>query len=226
MIDLKQEDGICVLRMDSGENRFNPELLEAFEAALDEVEASKDATALVTTGKGKFYSNGLDLEWLMGPGGRDAEAFVSRVQRLFARLLTLSVPTVAAINGHAFGAGAMLTMAHDLRVMREDRGYWCIPEVDLATGRPLSRGMASLLDLKLPTETYHACVLTARRYPGLDALPSGIVDRCASEDELLEMARAMALERAEKHRPTVAVLKQRIFEPVIAALNETHPFAD
>jgi enoyl-CoA hydratase/carnithine racemase len=226
VIDLKQEDGICVLRMDSGENRFNPELLEAFEAALDEVEASKDATALVTTGEGKFYSNGLDLEWLMGPGGRDAEAFVSRVQRLFARLLTLSVPTVAAINGHAFGAGAMLAMAHDLRVMREERGYWCIPEVDLATARPLSRGMASLLDLKLPIETYHACVLTARRYPGIEALPAGIVDRCASKDELLGVARAMALERAGKHRPTVAVLKQRIFEPVIAALNETHPFSD
>lgn len=46
-------------------------------------------------------------------------------------MLTLPMPTVAAVTGHAFGGGALLAMAHDWRVMRGDRGYFCFPEVDI-----------------------------------------------------------------------------------------------
>jgi len=47
------------------------------------------------------------------------------VHELFARLLTFGVPVVAALNGHAFGAGAMLALACDERTMRADRGWLC-----------------------------------------------------------------------------------------------------
>ena len=72
--------------------------------------------ALVTTGAGKYYSTGLDLGVIGGdPAG--LPAYVSRVQRLYARLLRLETPTVAAVNGHAFAGGAMLTLCHDHRIM-------------------------------------------------------------------------------------------------------------
>ncbi len=56
--------------------------------------------------------------------------------------------TVAAVNGHAFAAGAMLATAHDHVVMREDRGYWCLPEVDL--GLPLTAAMYAVVAAHLP----------------------------------------------------------------------------
>ena len=49
-------------------------------------------------------------------------------------MLTLPVYTVAAVNGHAFGAGAQLAVAHDLRLMRTDRGFFCTPEIDMKVG--------------------------------------------------------------------------------------------
>ena len=52
----------------------------------------------------------------------------TRVHRLFARVLAFPRITVAAINGHAFAGGGMLALAHDFRVMRSDRGYFCLPE--------------------------------------------------------------------------------------------------
>ena len=129
MISLDRDGDVWILRMAAGENRFNQEWLDAMHAALDQVEAADGPAALVSTGEGKFYTNGLDLDWLAGYP--EAGAFLAGVNQLNARLLTLPLPTVAAVNGHAFGAGAVLAIAHDIAVMRADRGYWCMPEADL-----------------------------------------------------------------------------------------------
>ena len=120
---------VAVLSLGDDENRFSPEWLADVNVFLDRIE-SGEAKALVTTGSGKFYSNGLDLDWLAAHGDQ-AEWYVAEVQRLLARVLVAPVPTVAAVNGHAFGAGSMLGIAHDFRVMRADRGYYCFPEVDI-----------------------------------------------------------------------------------------------
>ncbi len=68
--------------------------------------------------------------------------FVGRVHELLARVLGMGVPSVAALQGHTFAAGAMLALAHDQRVMREDRGFLCLPEVDIRI--PFTPGMAAL----------------------------------------------------------------------------------
>src|SRR5690348_18116690 len=125
-IRLNYDEKIAILDLGDDENRFTPGFLDEVDAHLDEI-VGAGAQGLVTTGGGKFYSNGLDLEWLTANGDKAAE-YVADVQELFARVLTLPVPTVAAVTGHAFGAGAMLAMAHDFRVMRADRGYFCFPE--------------------------------------------------------------------------------------------------
>ncbi|HEY9394028.1 MAG TPA: enoyl-CoA hydratase-related protein, partial [Nocardioides sp.] len=130
MVTISSDGPVWTLDLGDGENRFSPDWLEAVGSALDQIESTTEPAVLVTIGGGKFYSNGLDLEWL-GQNLDQHDTYVARVEDLFARILTLPVPTVAAVNGHAFGAGAMLAMAHDYRVMREDRGYFCFPEVDI-----------------------------------------------------------------------------------------------
>ena len=132
---------VWILRMRGGENRFNLEWLDSVNAALDRVEASEGPCALVTTGEGKFYSNGMDLDWLATDPSR-AEDYLRAVYRLLGRVLSFPAITIAAVNGHAFGAGALLAIAHDFAVMREDRGYWCMPEADL--GLPLTPEYTSL----------------------------------------------------------------------------------
>ena len=69
MIDLRRDGDVFVLTMQAGENRFNRPFLDALNRALDTVEASAGPAALVTTGgQEKFYSTGLDLDWLGGEG--------------------------------------------------------------------------------------------------------------------------------------------------------------
>ena len=100
--------------------------------------------------------------------------YVERVQALFEKVLTLPVPTVAAVNGHAFGAGAMLAMAHDWRVMRSDRGYVCFPEVDIRI--PFTVGMNALVMAKLTPRAAVDAMTTGRRYAADAAVAAGLVD--------------------------------------------------
>ncbi|CPZ98079.1 Putative enoyl-coa hydratase/isomerase family [Mycobacteroides abscessus] len=132
---LELQDTIAVLNLGADENRFSPDWLETVDGLLDDV--LPQAQALVTVGTGKFYSNGLDLDWLMSHGDR-TDWYVGRVHALLRRVLTFGLPTVAAINGHAFGAGAMLAVAHDYRVMRSTAGSCASPR-SISTSR-LRRG--------------------------------------------------------------------------------------
>lgn len=213
---MERHGEIFVLSLGDGENRFNADSLDGLEACLDEVEAAAPC-ALVTTAGGKIWSNGLDLEW-MGTQGEGAMDFVARLHRLLARLLEIGVPTVAAIQGHAFAAGAMLALAHDERVMRADRGYFCLPEVDI--GIPFTPGMNSLIAARLTARTAHEAMTTGRRYGGREALAAGIVEQAGEEDAVLPWAIDRAGELAGKNPVTLGIIKRRLYERTLSALRE------
>ena len=217
MIDLDRDGSVWVLRMRGGENRFNLEWLDAVNAALDQVEASEGPHALVTVGDGKFYSNGMDLDWLSTVPDRAAD-YLCAIYRLLGRMLGLPAITVAAVNGHAFGAGALLATAHDFAVMRADRGFWCMPEADL--GLPLTAQYLSVLTAKLPGRAVQEAVMTGRRYGGPDALAAGIVHRIATEEQVLPDAIELAASLAGKDRRTVTEHKRLLYGETIAALTD------
>lgn len=215
MIDVRREGDVHVLTFDGGENRFGPEFLDELSQALDEVTETPGPRALVTTGTGKFYSNGLDLDWVT----RHADEwgpYLDRVHGLFARILTLPMPTVAAINGHAFAAGGMLSLAHDYRVMRADRGYFCLPEVDL--GMPFTPGMSALIQARLPQLVAHEAMVTGRRYGGEDAAAAGIVHQAVPEAEVVSAAVGLAAPLAAKDGATIAKIRTEMYAPVLSAL--------
>lgn len=216
MIDLGFDEGVYILRMQSGENRFNLDFLEALNGALDEVEKSSGPAALVTTGDGKFYSNGLDLEWITAQSPNELPAFGKLLQRTFARLVAFPLVTVAAMNGHVFAAGAALAMSHDFRVMRSDRGYFCFPEVDI--GVPFSAGVMGILKSRLPSATLHEALITGRRYDAEAALSGGIVDAVHSESDVLPEAIEMASALKGKDRATLVALRRGLYGKVIAQL--------
>jgi enoyl-CoA hydratase/carnithine racemase len=218
MIDLSKPDGIYVLNLGNDENRFTPDWLTSVNAALDEVTGAP--APLVTIGEGKFYSNGLDLDWMMANTAR-AASYVADVQDLLARVLTLPVPTLAAVSGHAFGAGAMIAMAHDWRIMRADRGYLCFPEVDIRI--PFTPGMAALVQAKLTPQAAIAAMTTGHRYPGPEALAAALVDGVATEAELLGEAIARIEPLAGKDAGTLAAIKTTMFAGAVEALRTREP---
>lgn len=219
MIQLHRDGDVYVLHMRDDENRMNRTWLDAMNAALDEVEADPTAGALVTTGEGKFYSNGLDLEWLLRPDTEDMRQFVAEVEKLLARVIEFPLITVAACNGHTFAAGAMLALCHDFRVMRADRGFFCLPEADIKI--PFTPGMNSLIMQRLTITTAHEVMVTAKRVGGEEAERKHIVHAAVPVGDVLPRAIEMAAAAGGKDRATLQVIKRRMYGETIDLLSNS-----
>lgn len=241
LVELRRQDQIFVLEMNSGgqgsgdkkfyENRFFPKFMEDIHAALDQVEAECDKSspcALVTTSKGKIFSNGLDLEWLAKNAATPGErlAYLEQVQKLLSRFLTFPMPTVAAINGHAFGGGMLLAMAHDYRVMNTDRGFMCMPEVDMNMVARLTPGFNALIKEKVTRQLVQKIILEGHRFDAPSLLQEGIVNATASGNEFLQVALDLAKQKAPKGQsPTYGLLKQDLYCDAVAALQGPAAFS-
>ena len=221
MIELERHENVFVLTMVDGENRWTTTFTRAFAKAIDEVAASDGPAALVTaSAHEKFFSNGLDVEWIMGsdpdhPGG-DRKTFGAEFMELMGRIITLPVPTVCAVNGHGFGAGFMSALCHDVRIMREDRGYWCLPEVDLKM--PLPDNMIALLQARYTKAVVHEAAVSGGRFNAAQCLERRLVDRAVPEDQVLPAAIEYAASQANKDRSTLAGIKQALYKDVMPRL--------
>jgi enoyl-CoA hydratase/carnithine racemase len=184
-ISLRHEGSVAILTWNDGENRINVDSLTRINELLDELEATTGPLAVVLTGVGKFFSNGLDLERF----GKNEEEFrftLRELKRTIGRLFLFPAYTVAALNGHTFAGGALLSCAFDYRVMRDDRGYWCMNEAEI--GLALDEQLFSIIDHRLPKATARVAAFTAKRFSGPDALEAGIVEAIASADQVVPHA--------------------------------------
>ena len=206
-ITLTREGSVAVLTWNEGENRINLDSLARLNELLDEIEATDGPASIVLTGSGKFFCNGLDLERF----GNQRDEFVETLHQLeqtIGRLLVFPAYTVAALNGHAFAGGALISCAFDYRIMREDRGYWCMNEAEI--GLALDERLWSILANRLPRATAIVAATTARRFSGPNALRFGIVDAVAGEGDVLAQALVVAESMAHLDRPTLGVHKRLI----------------
>lgn len=210
MIELEYRGEVCVLHLGSDENRLNRASVDGINQALDELTAIEGNVSLVVTGDGRFFSNGLDLEWLQ-TGAEEFGPFVTDVEAVLHRFMLIDMVTVGAINGHAFAAGAMLAATLDFTVMAGTRGWWCLPEVDL--GLPVTPAMFVALQSHIPRPALAEAALTGRRYTGEQALAAGIVSRIAEPDQVLDQAIEIAAANSSKNRKVIAAHKALLHGP-------------
>lgn len=213
MPTLSRDGDVHVLHLGDGENRFSPGWMREVHDLLGEVTA--DPAPLVTTAAGKIWSNGLDLEWLQA-NPTEFQPYISDAQHLLARMLELPVPTVAAVQGHCFAAGAMLSLCHDRRVMRADRGWWCLPEIDI--NLPFTPGMSALVRTKLSPSAANLAMTTGHRFGGEAALRAGIVDHAVSEAEVSDTALGIARELTGKNPDVLSQIKVTMYADALTAL--------
>ena len=226
MIKLEKKESIYFLIMDAGENRWNTTFVREIAKALDTIEDDEGPAALITSATdSKFFSNGLDLDWMQAPedypDGGDREVFGEEFMYLMGRFITLPIPTICALNGHTFGAGFMFALSHDFRIMREDRGFLCANEMQL--GLPIPRPELALFKHKIPANAFFETVQLSKRWTGTDALEAGIVQEVSSFEELSNVAliKAKELSPLAKNRKNFGHQKEMLYGEN-AAINLTH----
>lgn len=212
---LEQRGSLFILNLGDTENRFNFDSIARILSLIDQVDTAPGEKALVTIASGKFWSNGLDLDWMLSNKVELADLVVA-VQELFARVMEAAYPTVAVIQGHCYAAGGMLALAHDARFMREDRGFMCFPEVNI--GMAFTAGMQALLASKLTPQTAHQAMVIGRRFTAPDALAAGMIDGTFADDDLLDRSLEYATSLVGKGGATIRTIKQNLYATTLELL--------
>ena len=165
--------------------------MEEIIAALDraEKESAGISCCLVTTSTGKFYSNGLDLSWLLeqeDPQGKAQELMLSTFHKLLRRVMTFPMPTVAAVNGHAMAGGWLLALAHDYRIMNNEKGFVCMTEIDI--GARLTKPLNAFIRAKLPRWLAAKLLLEGCRLNAQQSMELGMLDAAVPASQVLDVA--------------------------------------
>ncbi len=219
------DEKAAVVSLNDGENRFNPEFLEAFLRVLDTIEQETEARTLVVRATDeKIFCNGIDLNWiapLLKSGEKEPiKAFLFKINDLFKRILLYPMPTIAAITGHAFAGGAILACAFDFRFMRTDRGFFCFPEVDLNI--PFLPGMIALIKKAIPMYKFEEMQYTGKRLTGQECEAHHIVMKACHINDLMNEALAFA-KTLDKQRMIIREMKKRLYKDIIRTIDEEDP---
>ncbi|MGM0452931.1 MAG: enoyl-CoA hydratase/isomerase family protein [Thermodesulfobacteriota bacterium] len=226
LVTWEKSDTIARVAMTNGENRQNLDFANEMNRVLEEVKADPAVTALILTSSDpKYWSLGVDVDWIgqqMQAGANDQiKAFMYGMNAVFTQLLLYPVPVIGALNGHAFGNGAILACACDFRLMRADRGYFCFPEVDL--GIPFLPGMIEMVKKAVPHCKFNELKLTGKRAGAAELQSHHVIEKVSeNEQSLTEDALAFAA-MFHKKRGIFAEHKKRLHRPVIEAMEIADP---
>ncbi len=224
VLEYKMDGHVAVLTMTEGENRFNKTFFDEMEKILDDIEKEPEAKVLVvTSAHEKIWCNGIDLDWLGSLKENDPleeKRFTQRITGLFKRFLYFPMITVAAINGHAFAGGAILASAFDFRFMRKDRGFFCIPEVDLKI--PLSPSMIYIVQKAVPQYKFLEMQYLGSRLTADECVKHHIVTKSCDIEDLMD--EVMSFARTHKKDTTViASMKELTYKKFEKIFTEDDP---
>ncbi|KAK4388182.1 Enoyl-CoA delta isomerase 2, peroxisomal [Sesamum angolense] len=190
------------------EHRLSPQLISSIRCALAEVKSQAvNGSALITLAQGRFFSNGFDLRHAQAVGVKSgsSQAAVAELLRMVdlfkgvvADLLSLPMPTIAAVNGHAAAAGLILAMSHDYVMMTSSRGVMYMSELDI--GMTLPDYFTALIRAKVGSAgARRELVLLAAKVGAARAVEMGIVDSAhSSVEEVVDAALRMAEELGKR----------------------------
>ncbi|CAI4214343.1 unnamed protein product [Parascedosporium putredinis] len=197
LLDIERRGDVFLVTLSNGDdNRLNVALCQEIIHFLSYArnEFGQGPGALIVRGNNaKFFTNGVDLEEVAKNPYAGPDGFYP----LLHAILDFPFPTIAMVTGHTFGGGCPFSLAFDYRIMNVERGFFCMPAVDLGMHFP---GIGSLLKSKLPPQTARRVLLEGHRFTGKEALEAGIVDAAVAPEKMLPLA----LEWAEKWKGKAA----------------------
>jgi len=201
---------VAVLTLDDPERRnaLSAEMVDQIVETVTACEADADVGALVITGAAPAFCSGADVSALGEMSGRDAGE-VRSIYDGFLSVRSCNLPTVAAVNGPAVGAGFNLALCCDVRISATSARFDArFARIGLHPGG----GHVWMLERAVGPQAAAAISLFGERVEGPRAAELGLVWRCVADDDLLEDAVALAANAAELAPDLAAALKTTLRE--------------
>jgi enoyl-CoA hydratase/carnithine racemase len=218
IIEWGKNESVAIINMCNGPNKQNLEFVEQMNQCFDEILVDKDVFSIILTSTDeKNFCQGIDVEWLgqkMNDQDFDSvKLFMHGMNAIFKRILFMPVPVIAAINGHAFGNGAMLACTCDFRFMKKDKGFFCFPEVDISI--PFLPGMIAFVRKAIPEYKFNEMILSGKRVVAQELEDSHVIVKASADnEELLKDAFEFA-KTFKKKRGIFGELKKRMHKKII-----------
>ena len=226
ILEWKKDGIVAVLTMTNGENRHNPTFTDSILNAFDEIEKDENISSVVIASNDpKNWSQGIDLPWLTSVfNNKDYQAikdFMYGLNKIFKRILLYPMPVIAAINGHAFGDGAIMACACDFRFMKSSKGFFCFPEIDISI--PFLPGMICLVKKAFPYYKVEEAVYAGKRFGAKELEEHHVIMKACEDDEML-MREAIAFAKTfTKKRPIFGEMKRRYHKQIIEVMDKEDP---
>lgn len=213
---------VAVLMMNDGENRNDLEFSRQMLAILDEIIADQEVSSLVLSSSDeKNFCQGVNLMWLLERqqegDTQSIKDFMYGMGEVFKRFLLLPIPSIAAVNGHAFGNGAILACACDFRLMLSGRGFFCFPEVDV--GVPFMPSMIKFVSRIMPPQVFNELLLTGRRIVAEEMVDMGFAVKASPSREALINDAVEYASTFEKKRGIFTEMKKRMHRHIIEVMD-------
>jgi enoyl-CoA hydratase/carnithine racemase len=202
------DSGIHIIWLpEEGENRLTLAFMDNYLRLFRRAENT--ASAIITASRSKkFWSNGVDLK------ANQTLDILRGLCELALVLLESKTPTIAFLNGHAFGGGFMFALAHDYRLSFEKKGFYCVPAIDLKIELP--RPLILMARRKLPPASVNAVLLQGKRFGGTEAKKMQIVDDTVGGlEEVIEFGKLIG--KGSDKQSVYKHMKAVMYEDVIAA---------
>lgn len=216
MIDYHLEEGVATLTLNNGKvNALSPEVIAAFNQALDRAEADK--AVVIITGQPGILSGGYDLK-VMTRGRDEAIALVSAGSALTRRLLAHPFPVIVACPGHAVAKGAFLLLAADYRIGVQGAFHIGLNEVMI--GMTMHQAGIVLARDRLRRSAFHRAVINAEMFSPEAALDAGFLDKVVPPESLMAEAFAIAGQLQNLNHKAHRQTKLKVRKDLLQALDD------
>jgi enoyl-CoA hydratase len=218
VLDLTRRDEFSVITLNRPEalNALNAQMIDAISAAIDAA-AKAGTRALLLTGAGpKAFCAGADIKELLGRSVIESKRFAELGQRIFAKLDLLPIPSVAVINGYAFGGGLELALACTFRIATANAKMG-LPEIKL--GAIPGYGGTQRLPRVIGEARALEMIMTGRTVAADEALRLGLVSRII-EGDAVEGGMAFAREFTKFSLPVLALAREAVMRAGDTPINE------
>lgn len=202
------DDKVAVVTLDDPDRRnvLSKPMVEQIVAAFDRCEADQDVHAVVLTGAGRAFCAGADLSDLLAVAAGDSAA-IDGIYDGFLRVAACKLPTVAAVNGPAVGAGLNLALACDVRVAADRARFECrFGEIGLHPGG----GHTWMLRQAVNAEVAAAMLLFGESFDGEGAVEVKLARRCVAAEDLLDEAIGLARRATRVPVEVLRITKQTL----------------
>ncbi len=209
-------DSIALVTLTHGKvNAIDRDLVAELSTEFIRLADDDTITAVILTGRGKFFSFGLDVPALYDLSPIDFTTFVRSFCDLYTRLFLFPKPLIGLLNGHTVAGGCILALACDYRIMTDGKAVIGLNEVTF--GSTLFAGSIEMLRHVVGGAEAENVVLAGDLYDPDEALEIGLVDDVVEPSELTERALDLADKLSQNGLPAYQSLKQMVRRPIYEA---------